>query len=100
MCHVALGALDQQTLNVSPRQHHNIHRVAAADADGAGDDAAAGGDDTGGAAAAAVSPASGWSSGVEFHVKWRRLSYIHTSWQPLDSLRDLPGFKRVLNYIK
>lgn len=40
-----------------------------------------------------------WSN-VEFHVKWRRLSFIHTSWQPLDSLRDLPGFKRVLNYIK
>lgn len=37
---------------------------------------------------------------VEFHVKWRRLSFIHTSWQPLEALRDLPGFKRVLNYIK
>jgi hypothetical protein len=37
---------------------------------------------------------------VEFHIKWRRLSFIHTSWQPLEALRDLPGFKRVLNYIK
>jgi hypothetical protein len=49
----------------------------------------------------AAQEASGdpWSC-VEFHVKWRRLSFIHTSWQPLEALRDLPGFKRVLNYIK
>lgn len=40
-----------------------------------------------------------WSN-VEFHVKWRRLSFIHTSWQPLEALRDLLGFKRVLNYMK
>jgi hypothetical protein len=51
-----------------------------------------------GAAAAAVD-ADPWSH-VEFHVKWRRLSFIHTSWQPLEALRDLPGFKRVLNYMK
>jgi hypothetical protein len=49
--------------------------------------------------AGAVDAAAPWVA-VEFHVKWRRLSFIHTSWQPLDALRDLPGFKRVLNYMK
>lgn len=49
--------------------------------------------------AAGAAGADPWSC-VEFHVKWRRLSFIHTSWQPLEALRDLPGFKRVLNYIK
>jgi hypothetical protein len=63
-----------------------VCRVAAADA-GTGSPSAteAGGDS--------------WSP-VEFHVKWRRLSFIHTSWQPLEALRDLPGFKRVVNYMK
>lgn len=63
-----------------------ICRVAAADAEA-------------GSPPAAQAGADPWSH-VEFHVKWRRLSYIHTSWQPLEALRDLPGFKRVLNYIK
>jgi hypothetical protein len=37
---------------------------------------------------------------VQFNIKWRRQSYIHTSWQPLHALTHLPGFKRVTNYIK
>lgn len=62
-------------------------RVAAGDGDGSAD------------AGAGAGGAVPWSD-VEFHVKWRRLSFIHTSWQPLEALRDLPGFKRVLNYMK
>jgi hypothetical protein len=56
--------------------------------------------DTGtGSPASAEAGGDSWSR-VEFHVKWRRLSFIHTSWQPLEALRDLPGFKRVVNYMK
>lgn len=55
--------------------------------------------DAAAAAAAGGSVGDPWC-GVEFHIKWRRLSFIHTSWQPLEGLRDLPGFKRVVNYMK
>ena len=37
---------------------------------------------------------------VEFRIKWRRYSYLHTSWDSMATLAQLPGFKRVLNYIK
>ncbi|KAK9788572.1 hypothetical protein WJX73_002856 [Symbiochloris irregularis] len=36
----------------------------------------------------------------EFHVKWRRWSFVHCSWDTLTTLSQLGGFKRVLNYIK
>ncbi len=36
----------------------------------------------------------------EFHIKWRRWSYIHTSWDTLATLSQLAGYKRVTNYIK
>jgi len=40
-----------------------------------------------------------WAS-REFHIKWRRWSYIHTSWDTLATLSQLAGYKRVTNYIK
>lgn len=36
----------------------------------------------------------------EFNVKWKRWSYMHTSWETREALSQLGGFKRVLNYIK
>ena len=36
----------------------------------------------------------------EFHVKWRRWSYIHCSWDTRETLSQLGGYKRVLNYMK
>ncbi len=36
----------------------------------------------------------------EFHIKWRRWSHIHTSWERLATLGQLAGYKRVTNYIK
>ena len=53
-------------------------------------------------AAAFVPPSKGgdrWAC-VEFRVKWRRYSYLHTSWDTRATLSQLPGFKRVLNYCK
>lgn len=44
-------------------------------------------------------PTDQWAS-REFHVKWKRWSYIHCSWDTLNTLSQLGGFKRVLNYIK
>ena len=44
-------------------------------------------------------PTDAWAS-REFHVKWRRWSFIHCSWDTLTTLAQLGGFKRVLNYIK
>ena len=40
-----------------------------------------------------------WAS-REFHVKWRRWSYIHCSWDTRETLSQLGGYKRVLNYMK
>lgn len=37
---------------------------------------------------------------VEFHVKWKRWSYQHCSWDTLSTLSQLGGHKRVLNYCK
>ena len=33
-------------------------------------------------------------------MKWKRWSYMHTSWETREALSQLGGFKRVLNYIK
>ena len=44
-------------------------------------------------------PADPWT-GREFHVKWKRWSYVHCSWDTLSTLSQLGGFKRVTNYIK
>ncbi len=33
-------------------------------------------------------------------IKWRRRAYVHCSWEPLEALRPLAGFKRVLNYCR
>lgn len=44
-------------------------------------------------------PGDPWAN-REFHIKWRRWSYIHTSWDTLATLSQLAGYKRVTNYIK
>jgi len=36
----------------------------------------------------------------EFHIKWKRYAYIHSSWDTLPTLEQLPGIKRVQNYMK
>eukprot|EP00887_Chlorella_sp_A99_P003520 scaffold7.g3520.t1 len=36
----------------------------------------------------------------EFYVKWARYSHLHCSWDSQATLSQLPGYKRVLNYIK
>lgn len=36
----------------------------------------------------------------EFHIKWKRWAYLHCSWDTLNTLSQLGGYKRVLNYIK
>ena len=46
-----------------------------------------------------VDPANPWAS-REFYVKWKGFSYLHCSWDRLDTLKQLPGHKRVLNYMK
>lgn len=44
-------------------------------------------------------PEDPWAT-REFHVKWKRWSYIHCSWDTRETLAQLGGYKRVLNYIK
>lgn len=44
-------------------------------------------------------PGGKWYN-VEFHVKWKRWSYKHCSWDTLSTLSQLGGHKRVLNYCK
>lgn len=44
-------------------------------------------------------PGDKWAT-REFHIKWRRWSFIHTSWDTLATLSQLAGYKRVTNYIK
>eukprot|EP00803_Ostreobium_quekettii_P001086 evm.model.scf_853EXC.5 EVM.evm.TU.scf_853EXC.5 scf_853EXC:28406-44371(+) len=46
-----------------------------------------------------VDPADPWAT-REFHVKWKRYSYIHCSWDRRATLCQLPGYKRVLNYMR
>ena len=36
----------------------------------------------------------------ELRVKWKRWAHIHCSWDTLDTLAQLGGFKRVQNYMK
>lgn len=36
----------------------------------------------------------------EFYVKWKRWAYIHCSWDSRETLSQLGGYKRVMNYIK
>ena len=36
----------------------------------------------------------------EFYVKWKRWSYIHCSWDTRETLAQLGGYKRVMNYMK
>jgi hypothetical protein len=47
----------------------------------------------------APNPNDPWST-REFLVKWRCYSYTHCSWERRAVLEPLPGFKRVLNYVK
>jgi hypothetical protein len=44
-------------------------------------------------------PGDKWAT-REFHIKWRRWSFIHTSWDNLATLSQLAGYKRVTNYMK
>ena len=44
-------------------------------------------------------PGDVWAT-REFHIKWRRWSFIHTSWDNLVTLSQLAGYKRVTNYMK
>lgn len=46
-----------------------------------------------------VIPADVWGS-REFHIKWKRYAYIHTSWETRETLSKLGGYKRITNYIK
>ena len=40
-----------------------------------------------------------WAS-KEFYVKWKRWSYIHCSWDTRETLSQLGGYKRLMNYMK
>ena len=40
-----------------------------------------------------------WSN-MLFYVKWRRWAYKHCTWDGLNTLSQLGGYKRVLNYCK
>lgn len=40
-----------------------------------------------------------WAN-MDFWVKWKRWSYRHCSWDTLNTLSQLGGYKRVLNYCK
>ncbi|KAG1670418.1 hypothetical protein FOA52_010153 [Chlamydomonas sp. UWO 241] len=48
-----------------------------------------------------AAPASGdpWTR-REFFIKWKRYSHVHCSWDTRATLAQLPGFKRVLNYMR
>jgi chromodomain-helicase-DNA-binding protein 1 len=48
---------------------------------------------------AVVNPRDPWAS-REFYVKWARYSYIHCSWDAYTTLKQLGGFKRILNYCR
>jgi chromodomain-helicase-DNA-binding protein 1 len=48
---------------------------------------------------AVVNPRDPWAS-REFYVKWARYSYIHCSWDAYSTLKQLGGFKRILNYCR
>jgi chromodomain-helicase-DNA-binding protein 1 len=48
---------------------------------------------------AVVNPKDPWAS-REFYVKWARYSYIHCSWDAYSTLKQLGGFKRILNYCR
>ncbi|KAG0489596.1 hypothetical protein HPP92_006459 [Vanilla planifolia] len=37
---------------------------------------------------------------VEFYIKWKGQSYLHSEWKSLVELQNLTGFKKVLNYMK
>ncbi|XP_011622955.1 protein CHROMATIN REMODELING 5 [Amborella trichopoda] len=37
---------------------------------------------------------------VEFFIKWKGQSHLHCQWQSLAELKQLSGFKKVLNYMK
>jgi hypothetical protein len=44
-------------------------------------------------------PEDPWAT-REFHVKWKRWSYIHCSWDTRETLAQLGGYKRIHNYMK
>lgn len=44
-------------------------------------------------------PGDPWAS-REFYVKWARFSYLHCSWDTRETLSQLKGYKRVLNYMR
>ena len=44
-------------------------------------------------------PGDPWAT-REFHVKWKRWSYIHCSWDTRETLSQLGGYKRLVNYMK
>ena len=44
-------------------------------------------------------PGDHWAT-REFHVKWKRWSYIHCSWDTRETLSQLGGYKRLVNYMK
>ena len=46
-----------------------------------------------------MDPADVWAS-RDFHIKWKRYAYIHTSWETRETLSKLGGYKRITNYIK
>ena len=46
-----------------------------------------------------VDPADPWAA-REFHIKWKRYAFIHTSWETRETLSKLGGYKRITNYIK
>lgn len=47
----------------------------------------------------AAVPGDPWAT-REFRIKWKRYSYIHCSWDLRATLEQLPGFKRVINYMR
>ena len=40
-----------------------------------------------------------WSM-VQFHIKWRFRSYLHSDWVDNAEIEALPGYKKVVNYVK
>lgn len=37
---------------------------------------------------------------VEYYIKWKGKSHLHCSWEKWTTLEELPGFKRLQNYVK
>ena len=55
--------------------------------------------DAGAEGAAPSNPSDPWAS-RELYIKWKRYSHIHCTWDMRDTLKQLAGYKRVVNYMR